>query len=110
MLLYIVEAKKGCKKKSLNILSLAAYLLKGSYKYTINDTQGLLQMWGNDIYFGIEKAFLGDTSLAYKGLGMFLLNSNVIYNPVNNCDHVEASNCDHVEARWTVDFLTRVWS
>ena len=28
MLLYIVEAKKGCKKKSLNILSLAAYLLK----------------------------------------------------------------------------------
>ena len=27
MLLYIVEAKKGCKKKSLNILSLAAYLL-----------------------------------------------------------------------------------
>ena len=27
-LLYIVEAKKGCKKKSLNILSLAAYLLK----------------------------------------------------------------------------------
>ena len=29
VLLYIVEAKKGCKKKSLNILSLAAYLLKG---------------------------------------------------------------------------------
>ena len=28
VLLYIVEAKKGCKKKSLNILSLAAYLLK----------------------------------------------------------------------------------
>ena len=28
MLVYIVEAKKGCKKKSLNILSLAAYLLK----------------------------------------------------------------------------------
>ena len=28
ILLYIVEAKKGCKKKSLNILSLAAYLLK----------------------------------------------------------------------------------
>ena len=28
MLLYIAEAKKGCKKKSLNILSLAAYLLK----------------------------------------------------------------------------------
>ena len=28
MLLYIVEAKKGCKKKSLNILSLAADLLK----------------------------------------------------------------------------------
>ena len=27
VLLYIVEAKKGCKKKSLNILSLAAYLL-----------------------------------------------------------------------------------
>ena len=26
--LYIVEAKKGCKKKSLNILSLAADLLK----------------------------------------------------------------------------------
>ena len=26
VLLYIVEAKKGCKKKSLNILSLAAYL------------------------------------------------------------------------------------
>ena len=25
---YIVEAKKGCKKKSLNILSLAADLLK----------------------------------------------------------------------------------
>ena len=31
MLLYIVEAKKGCKKKSLNILSLAAYLLNISY-------------------------------------------------------------------------------
>ena len=28
MLLYIVEAKKGCKKKGLNILSLAADLLK----------------------------------------------------------------------------------
>ena len=28
VLLYIVEAKKGCKNKSLNILSLAAYLLK----------------------------------------------------------------------------------
>ena len=28
VLLYIVEAEKGCKKKSLNILSLAAYLLK----------------------------------------------------------------------------------
>ena len=28
VLLYIVEAKKGCKKKSLNILSLAADLLK----------------------------------------------------------------------------------
>ena len=28
VLLYIVEAKKGCKKKGLNILSLAAYLLK----------------------------------------------------------------------------------
>ena len=28
VLLYIVEAKKGCKKKSLNTLSLAAYLLK----------------------------------------------------------------------------------
>ena len=28
MLLYIVEAKKGCKKKSLNILSLAADLFK----------------------------------------------------------------------------------
>ena len=28
VLLYIVEAKKGCKKKRLNILSLAAYLLK----------------------------------------------------------------------------------
>ena len=27
-LLYIVEAKKGCKKKSLDILSLAADLLK----------------------------------------------------------------------------------
>ena len=27
-MLYIVEAKKGCKKKSLNILSLVAYLLK----------------------------------------------------------------------------------
>ena len=27
-LLNIVEAKKGCKKKSLNNLSLAAYLLK----------------------------------------------------------------------------------
>ena len=30
VLLYIVEAKKGCKKKSLNILSLAAYLLKSN--------------------------------------------------------------------------------
>ena len=30
MLLNIVEAKKGCKKKSLNILSLAAYLLKSA--------------------------------------------------------------------------------
>ena len=28
MLLFIVEAKKGCKKKSLNILSWAADLLK----------------------------------------------------------------------------------
>ena len=28
VLLYIVEAKKGCKKKSLNTLSLAADLLK----------------------------------------------------------------------------------
>ena len=28
MLLYIVEAKKGCKKKSLSILSLVADLLK----------------------------------------------------------------------------------
>ena len=28
VLLYIVEAKKGCKKKSLNILSLTADLLK----------------------------------------------------------------------------------
>ena len=28
VLLYIVEAKKGCKKNSLNILSLAADLLK----------------------------------------------------------------------------------
>ena len=28
VLLYIVEAKKRCKKKSLNILSLAADLLK----------------------------------------------------------------------------------
>ena len=34
MLLYIVEAKKGCKKKSLNILSLAAYLLKWDGKYS----------------------------------------------------------------------------
>ena len=33
VLLHIVEAKKGCKKKSLNILSLAAYLLK---THTIN--------------------------------------------------------------------------
>ena len=32
VLLYIVEAKKGCKKKSLNILSLAAYLLKMSFR------------------------------------------------------------------------------
>ena len=30
VLLYIVEAKKGCKKKSLNILSLAADLLKSN--------------------------------------------------------------------------------
>ena len=32
VLLNIVEAKKGCKKKSVNILSLAAYLLKISNK------------------------------------------------------------------------------
>ena len=31
VLLYIVEAKKGCKKKSLNILSLAADLLKPDF-------------------------------------------------------------------------------
>ena len=38
VLLYIVEAKKGCKKKSLNILSLAADLLKFKiYKFYIND-------------------------------------------------------------------------
>ena len=34
MLLYIVEAKKGCKKKSFNILSLAAYLLKAGLHMT----------------------------------------------------------------------------
>ena len=34
VLLYIVEAKKGSKKKSLNILSLAAYLLKCFNKHT----------------------------------------------------------------------------
>ena len=32
VLLYIVEAKKGCKKKSLNILSLAADLLNKSFR------------------------------------------------------------------------------
>ena len=37
MLLYIVEAKKGCKKKSLNILSLAAYLLNVKHTNHIND-------------------------------------------------------------------------
>ena len=36
VLLYIVEAKKGCKKKSLNILSLAAYLLnKRTYSFYV---------------------------------------------------------------------------
>ena len=29
----------------------------------------MLQLCGNDIYYGIEKAFLGDTVQAYKGLG-----------------------------------------
>ena len=31
MLLYIFDAKKGCKKKSLNKLSLAADLLKAGF-------------------------------------------------------------------------------
>ena len=44
MLLYIVEAKKGCKKKSLNILSLAAYLLK-MIKHDFLKIWGKMQIW-----------------------------------------------------------------
>ena len=33
VLLYIVEAKKGCEKNSLNILSLAADLLNSTSRY-----------------------------------------------------------------------------
>ena len=39
VLLYIVEAKKGCKKKSLNILSLAAYLLNSGKPFEKNYEQ-----------------------------------------------------------------------
>ena len=58
VLLYIVEAKKGCKKKSLNILSLAADLLKQNYSLIITkNTDTLIRLLENK-FIGITNSFI----------------------------------------------------
>ena len=74
MLLYIVEAKKGRKKKSLNILSLAAYLLKSTFQdfkvlytmklpYEITGSQGCLNIQTVHFLCGISAIFGGQNLL-----------------------------------------------
>ena len=59
MLLYIFEAKRGCKKKSLNKLSLAADLLKRlvrEYSIYVEVQAGLRKGMGtSDIFFVLNK-------------------------------------------------------
>ena len=109
MLLYIVEAKKGRKKKSLNILSLAAYLLKSTFQdfkvlytmklpYEITGSQGCLNIQTVHFLCGISAIF-GDQKCATRHLRLLQGTHDILTTDVRVRTYIFVLQCRKTAAR-----------